>query len=128
EQARRFLVQARKETAETGLSKETPYKSAAASLTARYPNLLNFQDEWLTWDGAAYTPLEDATIRAAVMEFLEKAKVRTRNVDENTALTYAAGHFTPKPPHINAVYARLRIKSPKKAGAVTPPIFLSGRT
>ena len=128
EQARRFLAQARNETAETVLSKETPYKSAALFRAARYPTLLNFQDEWLTWDGAAYIALEDATIRAAVMEFLEKAKVRMRVTNANGVTSYINGPFNPKPTHINAVYDMLRSQCHKEVGAVTPPVFLSGRS
>ena len=125
DQARRFLDQARKETAATVLSKETPYKSAAAFRTACYPNLLNFQDEWLTWDGAAYIPREDETIRAAIMEFLEKAKVRTRPAANGPVI---CGPFNPKPTNINAVYDMVRSQCHKEMGAVTPPVFLSGRT
>ena len=128
EQARRFLAQARKETAETVLSKETPYKSAALFRAARFPHLLNFQDEWLTWDGAAYIAREDATIRAAVMEFLERAKMRMRVTTANGVTSYINGPFNPKPTHINAVYDMLRSQCHKEVGAVTPPVFLSGRS
>ena len=128
DQACRFLADARNETAEAVLSKETPYKSAEKFRAARYPHLLNFQDEWLTWDRAAYIPLEDATIRAAVMEFLAKAKVRMRVTDANGASSYIDGPFNPKPTHINAVYDMLRGQCHKEVGAVTPPVFLSGRT
>jgi len=127
DQARRFLQQARKETAETVLSKETPYKSAAAFRAACYPNLLNFQDEWLTWDGAAYIPREDETIRAAIMEFLEKAKVRTRITDQNGGISFVTGAFNPKPTNINAAYDMLRGQCHKEMGTVKPPVFLSGR-
>ena len=128
DQARRFLMQARKETAETVLSKQTPYKSAAAFRAARYPNLLNFQDEWLTWDGAAYIPLEDETIRAAIMEFLERAKMRTRITDANGAVSYINGPFSPKRTHITDVNEMLRGQCHKEMRAVAPPVFLSGRT
>jgi putative DNA primase/helicase len=128
DQARRFLADARNETAETVLSKETPYKSATLFRVARYPDLLNFQEEWLTWDRAAYVPLEDATIRAAVMEFLEGAKVRTRVTDSNDIARYINGPFNPKPTHINAVNDMLRSQCHKEVGAVTPPVFLTGRT
>ncbi len=128
DQARRFLADARNETAEAVLSKETPYKSAKLFRAARYPDLINFQDEWLTWDGAAFIPLEDPTIRAAVMEFLEQAKVRTRVTDATGVVSYINGSFNPKPTHINAVYDMLRGQCHKEVGAVTPPVFLSGRT
>lgn len=126
--ARPFLADARNETAEEVLSKETPYKSAKLFRTARFPDLINFQDEWLTWDGAAYIPLEDATIRAAVMEYLEQAKVRMRINDATGVVSYSDGPFNPKPTHINAVYEMLRGQCHKEVGVVSPPVFLSGRT
>ena len=128
DQARRFLAQARKETAETVLSKATPYKSAKRFREMHYPHLLNFQDEWLTWDSAAYIPREDETISAAIMEFLEKAKVRNRVTDATGAVSFINGPFNPKPTHINAVYDLLRKQCHKEMGAVIPPVFLDGRT
>jgi putative DNA primase/helicase len=40
---------------------------------AEFPTLLNHQDEWLAWDGAAYQPLESATVESRTAEFLQRA-------------------------------------------------------
>jgi putative DNA primase/helicase len=62
------------------------------------------------------------------MEFLEKSKVRMRVTGANGVVSYIDGPFNPKPTHINAVYDMLRGQCHKEVGAVTPPVFLSGRT
>ena len=37
-----------------------PHTVAEQFRDLKYPNLVNFQDEWLSYDGAAYQPIEDA--------------------------------------------------------------------
>jgi len=86
---------------------------------AEFPTLLNHQDEWLSWDGAAYQPIEAATIESSVADFLQRSKVRV----------YAKGKaqliaFKPKSKDISEVYNDLKRACHVPQNTMSPPVWL----
>ncbi|MFN8180132.1 MAG: phage/plasmid primase, P4 family [bacterium] len=55
------------------LNPADPLQSAHEYGTRRRPTLMHHTDEWLAYDGAAYAPVEERTIRAELYDFLAAA-------------------------------------------------------
>jgi putative DNA primase/helicase len=114
------------------LSKETPLKSAKLFKSLRHPNLINYQNEWLGWDGAAYQSIEADTITADVRQFLGEAKVATykmvpdpENEGQKTQVEELYP-FNPKDAHVKEVYAALKSICHVPMGRMDPPAWLKG--
>jgi len=52
-----------------------PTRSAREFIKWETPDLIYILEDWLCYDGTSYETLEDATIKAKVREFLDRAKV-----------------------------------------------------
>jgi len=59
------------------LNKQTPLLSAQVFTRREQPTLINYQDEWLSWNGSAYQVIEAKTMRALVHDLLGRAKTAT---------------------------------------------------
>jgi len=118
------------------LSPTTPGKSAQKFKALRFPTLLNFQNEWLSYDDSAYLPIEDETIAARVKEFLEAAKVakveERKSKDDNGNSKVSRKNvllpFNPKPKDISEVYAMLKHDCHVPHNTMSPPTWLDGGT
>src|SRR5712691_7562880 len=87
-----------------------------------YPTLLNFQNEWLSWDGAgAYQSIEDATIESRVSEFLKSAKIKVVKGGDIVLVP-----FFPKPKDISEVCAMLKHDCHVPLNTMSPPVWLDG--
>lgn len=100
----------------------TPAKSAELFKAERYPHLVNQQDEWLTWDGAAYRSVEHATIHAHVSKFLKSAKKRV--ADEDGKAKHV--HFNPTPKNVTDVVTFLKNDCHQPQETMSPPAWLEG--
>jgi putative DNA primase/helicase len=103
------------------LSRDTPAKSADAFRAACHPHLINQQEEWYTWTGAAYQRVEEETIRSGISEFCEHA---VRAVPTPNGYEYPP--FNPKSADVNGIYEMLlhRCHRPNTTEA---PAWLDGR-
>jgi putative DNA primase/helicase len=111
------------------LSPGTPMISAAKFKVALFPTLISYQNEWMSWDGAAYQGLEDQTISSAVTEFMGEAKVQgtIAALDPQTGkkvLEPALFPFNPKPKDITDVYTMLKHECHVPVGTMDPPSWL----
>jgi putative DNA primase/helicase len=88
---------------------------------AELSTLLNHQDEWLAWDGAAYQPLENATVESRIAEFLQRAMVRVFVKGKAQLIAYK-----PKSKDISEVYADLKRACHVPLNTMSPPVWLSG--
>jgi putative DNA primase/helicase len=109
-------------TKDVVISPDNPQGTAEQFKLAEFPTLLNHQDEWLSHDGAAFQPLEDATVESRVADFLQRAKVRV----------YVKGKaelvpFKPKSKDIGEVYSALKRACHVPINTMSPPVWLSGR-
>jgi P4 family phage/plasmid primase-like protien len=104
------------------LSKNTPYKSAAEFLFRERPHLKHFNDDWLTYDGAAYAELEDATVRAEIYAFLERARVRVKDEAGNWTLA----PFNPNTSKVSQVIDALEARAHVPRDLYAPPCWLEG--
>jgi putative DNA primase/helicase len=112
------------------LSPATPQISAEKFKQKEFPTLINFQNEWLAHDGAAYQPIENETIEAHVSQFLKAAKVRgiekiTDNEGEE-ANKPTLFPFNPKKAHIAEVVEMLRHDCHVPHNTMSPPVWLKG--
>ena len=55
------------------LHKETPVDSAKKFVAKKHPTLMHLNGDWLSYAGADYRELEDATVRSEVYAFLNKS-------------------------------------------------------
>jgi putative DNA primase/helicase len=98
-----------------------PLKIAEQFKALYFPTLLNFQNEWLSHDGAAYQPMEDATILARLNQFLKAAKVRIYLKDR-----VELRDFTPTPKAITDIYTMLKHDCHVPQNTMSPPSWLEG--
>src|SRR4051812_29905681 len=111
------------------VSPSTPQKSAEKFKALHFPTLLNFQNEWLSWDGAAYQSIEDATILAHVSQFLKRAKIKTAEKidgDDDGASKIVYVPFSPKQKDISEVYGMLKHDCHVPLNTMSPPVWLAG--
>jgi len=109
------------------LSKASPHKSAAQFRDMKHPNLICFQDEFLTWNGCAYDAIDPPAMKSQISAFLADAK---RMVGVNTAGTAQPVDFNPKKTDVEEVYTALQRICHKDGGPndVQPPMWLDGRS
>jgi putative DNA primase/helicase len=98
-------------------------ETAAAFKAAIFPTLINHQDEWLSWDGAAYQPIEDATVQARISEFLNTAKVQ---VFKDGSGQVSLLPFFPKTKDIAEVHKMLGHLCHVPLNTMSPPAWLKG--
>lgn len=86
--------------------------------------LINHQDEWLVWTGAAYAPVDDDTIKSEVRTFLEGCSVkRIKEVRGDTLEEVTI--FRPTRKDVGEVYDALKDNFHVPPGTMTPPCWLS---
>jgi P4 family phage/plasmid primase-like protien len=104
------------------VSKATPYQTAAAFINRQRNHLRHYNADWLTYDGAAYVELEEATVRSEVYAFLECARVRAKNEDEQWTLV----PFNPVASTVSNVVDALEARSHVPRDLHEPPCWLDG--
>lgn len=106
------------------LVKAKPLEIAEKFRAAKWPTLINHQNEWMAYDiGGAYRPIEDRTILQSLSAFMKAAK-QLKGVD-------AAGKpivlpFNPTPRDVNGVAEMLKNICHRPIETMTPPVFLDG--
>jgi phage/plasmid-associated DNA primase len=98
-------------------------ETASSFKAAIFPTLINHQDEWLSWDGAAYQPIEDATVQARISEFLNGAKVQ---VFKDGSAQVSLLPFFPKTKDIAEVHKMLGYLCHVPLNTMSPPAWLQG--
>ncbi|MET4374562.1 hypothetical protein ABIA99_007291 [Bradyrhizobium sp. LB12.1] len=102
-----------------------PGSAAKLFREMRRPTLINHQDEWLVWNGAAYASLDDDTIQSEVRTFLEACsekrikEVRGEIVEDLTI-------FRPKRNDVDEVYKALKDNFHVPPETMEPPCWLDG--
>ncbi len=115
----------RKKSEAIRLSRANPRKSATEFRARRHPNLIHFQEDWLDYDGAAYVPIDDATLTAEVAEFLSECRVIIRSKNGGADKD---GPFDPKRADVQEVVTALAHICNVPPGTLSPPSWLDGRT
>lgn len=101
-----------------------PGSTAKLFREMRRPTLINHQDEWLVWNGAAHVSIDDDTIKSQVRDFLEACsvkrikEVRGVTVEEETI-------FRPTRKDVGEVYDALKDNFHVPPETMTPPCWLS---
>lgn len=112
------------------LSPGTPQISAAKFKTAKFPTLICYQNEWMSWNGSAYVGLEAETIEASLSAFMGEAKIEgsevTRDESGKKVQTSVLLPFHPKPRDIADVAAMLKHSCHVPIGTMDPPAWLAG--
>src|SRR5258705_3083900 len=98
-----------------------PIKSAERFKSKCYPYLLNQQDEWLSWNGSCYQPIEDATVMSKISKFLAAAKVSVMTKDGPKLVP-----FNPKSNDIREVCGSLKNICHQPRDTMSPPTWLQG--
>jgi putative DNA primase/helicase len=98
---------------------DQPHRIAEQFKARDFPTLLNFQNEWLSHDGAAYQPVEDATILAKLNQFLKTAKTPIY-VKSRIELV----PFTPTPKAIADIHTMLKLDCHVPLNTMSPPSWL----
>lgn len=102
-----------------------PGSTAKLFREMRRPTLINHQDEWLVWNGAAYASVDDDTIQSEVRTFLEACsekrikEVRGEIVEDLTI-------FRPKRNDVDEVYKALKDNFHVPLERMEPPCWLDG--
>jgi putative DNA primase/helicase len=96
------------------LSASNPRHSATIFRTMHYPFLIYMNQDWLTWDGAAYITVSHEILASDVSAFLANSHTR-RKQEAKPNPSGAPGEpewvdtpFRPEPKHVNAVIEFLR--------------------
>jgi len=109
------------------LAKATPHKSAEQFRELRHPHLINFQQEWLDYDGSAYQLIKDETIEAEVGAFLVDSEImQIEEVGGRRKKVRAP--FNPKNADVREVVDALARLCHRPEGTVSPPSWLDGRS
>jgi putative DNA primase/helicase len=108
------------------LNKQTPLLSAQVFRRREQPTLINYQDEWLSWNGSAYEVIEARTMRALVHDLLGRAKTVTFEsiVDAQTGKRkHVEGRapFNPKKGDVDQVLDALESICHVPNGEMDPP-------
>jgi putative DNA primase/helicase len=103
-----------------------PRDTAASFKSARFPTLINQQDEWLVWRGGAYESVEEATVRSEVSEYLANAKTMMTEEREDGSLKKEFKAFNPKARDINEVVTALKNLCHVPRDRMSPPCWLKG--
>ncbi len=99
------------------LSPKKPRESARHFLLQNQQNLMHYNGDFLSYDGAAYISLETGTIRSDISAFLEKAVQKPANSD-------AIISFDPTIAKINEVLDALKSLTHRPKNQFAPPCWL----
>jgi putative DNA primase/helicase len=112
------------------LSPGTPAISAAKFKAKLFPTLILYQNEFMSWDGAAYQAIETQTISSSVSAFMDGAKVAGEEiVRDETGKKLKSPillPFNPKPKDVADVYTMLKHSCHVPIGTMDPPAWLKG--
>jgi putative DNA primase/helicase len=122
----------KKSDGKTVINPKKPHKTAEQFRDLHFPNLISFQDEWLSWNGSAYLPIEDATMEARISQFLIESFIvvmaQTTGADGTPGpIKKEFMPFSPARKDIAEVYAALAHLCHKPADTMSPPSWLKGR-
>ncbi|MCG2629733.1 phage/plasmid primase, P4 family [Bradyrhizobium sp. WYCCWR 13023] len=115
-----------KSSEKTVIEPRDPGSTAKLFRNMHRPALLNHQDEWLEWTGAAYAAIDDLTIQSEVRKFLEASFVKV--VIENrgeVSISYAP--FCPSRKDVAEVYDALKDDFHVPPETMMPPCWLEDR-
>ena len=116
----RQIEKARGEVAdkdELVLDKDTPLRSARSFVERIRPELMHYNDDWLSYDGAAYAEIEEATIRAELYEFLDGA----------LQIAKKGPHpFRPTRTRVSDIEDALKAETHRPRDIYSPPCWLVG--
>lgn len=115
--AKRQVKAAKKRVADEPpiLSKHKPYNSAQVFIDRRRPTLMHYNDDWLAFDGVAYSELENETIRSEIYRFLDEAWD-----------VFPFTPFIPTKARVNDVIDALKGLAHKPRDIFVPPCWLEG--
>ncbi|OSI70874.1 DNA primase family protein [Bradyrhizobium canariense] len=100
-----------------------PGSTAKLFRETRRHTLINHQDEWLFWTGAAYASIDDTTIQAEVRSFLEICSVkRIKEVRGDTVEEVTV--FRPRRNDVDEVYKALKDNFHVPPETMEPPCWL----
>jgi putative DNA primase/helicase len=105
--------------------RKSPHVTAENFRTEQRPTLINYEEEFLAYDGeGAYRLIKDRTIDSEVQTYLEGA---TEMRPSGTARGAMKGYpFNPKSADVKEVSAALERKNHVAPGSISPPFFLPG--
>jgi putative DNA primase/helicase len=111
------------------VSPATPQASAELFKSTVRPNLIRHQDVWHDWNGAAYEPVENASVEAQLSAFLGSAYERGfedgTDEDGNDVRSPKFFKFNPKKAHIAEAYAMLGHSCHVPMNTMAPPSWLT---
>jgi len=117
EYASRQIIKAKKCVAGDPLllDKNTPLVSARLFIDRCRSTLMHYNDDWLAFDGVAYSALEDETVRSEIYKFLE-----------NACGPYPDTPFDPTKAKVTNVVDALEAAAHKPRDVFVPPCWLVG--
>jgi len=106
------------------LVRAKPSESAAKFRELVHPTLIWVEEDWLVYEGGAYTLIKDNAMRARIRRFLLTAKVIVVKKNPETGdLEESVAPFNPKKNDVNEVYVALEDGCHRE---VTPMSWLDG--
>jgi putative DNA primase/helicase len=108
--------------------RKSPHLTAAKFRTEQRPTLINFEQEYLAYDGlGAYRVIKDDTIAAEVQAYLEDAaELRPAPAIGHTKPQMKPFPFNPKTADVLQITGALERKNHVAPGSISPPFFLAG--
>lgn len=119
------------------LSRGNPSYSAKQFKKAKHPHLLCYQQDFVSWDGAAFRTIDDDTIKSEIHSFLRSARVKALAIattpDDDSPEGEGAGGedtekktlpFNPKDKDVNEVYKALVNIVHVAPGEFKPPCWI----
>ena len=105
--------------------RKVPHETAANFRAEQRPTLINYEEEFLAYDGeGAYRLIKDRTIASEVQTYLEGAQeMRPSDRARGNKVPYP---FNPRNGDVKEVYDALDRKYHVASGTISPPFFLSG--
>jgi putative DNA primase/helicase len=116
------------------LSRGTPHKSAQEFRNRKHKTILKYQEDWLDYDGAAYTMIEDITIESEIQLFLQSAFIASvvdvlgKDGKPTGEVKFVYDPFNPKKNDVAEVYEALSRQFHIKKGELDPPAWLPDAT
>lgn len=101
------------------LHPNTPLLSAREFVARRHPTLMQYNDDWLVHDGAAYTEVEERTVRADLYGFLDKAQMPGKEGEPPRP-------FDPTKAKVGNVLDALQAVAHRPRDTFAPPCWLEG--
>lgn len=99
------------------LKPDAPMESAHEFLSRERPNLLHYNEDWLAFEGVAYSALEDGSVQSEVYKFLHKACCPTKQGNP--------APFNPNRRKVADVIESLKAQTHRQRDRYSPPCWLS---